>query len=56
MASRASLLAWVRPLLVAGLAARDLDLCDEPAGGIQDRGGVAVAVGIDPNDMLDPAL
>jgi hypothetical protein len=42
--------------LTASLAARDLDLCDEPAGGVQDRDGVAVAVRVDPDDMLDPAL
>ena len=42
--------------LIAGLAAGGLDLGDEPAGGFQDRGGVAVAVGVDPDDVVDSAL
>jgi hypothetical protein len=35
---------------IVGLAAWDLDLGDESASGVQDRGAVAVPVGIDPDE------
>jgi hypothetical protein len=43
-------------LLVAGLVARDLELGDHAAVGVQDGGGVGVAVGVDPDDMVDLAF
>jgi hypothetical protein len=46
----------VQQLLVALLAARNLHLGDQPTGGVQHSGGMAVTVGVDPDDMLDPAF
>jgi len=43
-------------LLVAGLAAWDLQLRQQPAVGVQDRRGVAVAVGVDADDGIDVAF
>jgi hypothetical protein len=43
-------------LLIALLAARNLGLGKEPAGGVQQGGGVAIAVGVDPDDVVDLAL
>jgi hypothetical protein len=41
---------------VARLAARDLQLGHQPAVVVQDRGGVAVTVGVDPDDVVDLAF
>jgi hypothetical protein len=38
------------------LVARDLELGDHAAVGVQDGGGVGVAVGVDPDDMVDLAF
>ena len=55
-AARCPLASEAQQLLVALLAARDLHLGDQPTGGVQHGRGVAVAMGVDPDDMLDPAL
>jgi hypothetical protein len=41
---------------IASLAAGTLQLANQPAIGIQDRGGVGVAVGVDPDDGIDLAF
>ena len=41
--------------LGAGLVAGDLQLGDQPAVRVQDGGGVAIAVGVDPDDVIDLA-
>ena len=43
-------------LLAAGLVAFDCQLGDHTAVAVQDRGGVAVAVGVDPDDVVDLAF
>jgi hypothetical protein len=42
--------------LVAVLAAWDLQLGDQPAVAVQDRGSVGIAVGVDPDDGIDLAF
>ena len=41
---------------MAGLVAWHLQGGPDPAGGVQQGRGVAVAVGVDPDDGVDPAL
>jgi hypothetical protein len=43
-------------LLVTCLVAWDLQLGNQPAVAVKDRGGVAVAVGVDPDDGIDLAF
>jgi hypothetical protein len=42
--------------LGAGLVAGHRELGDQAAVGVQDRGGVAVTVGVDPDDVVDLAF
>jgi len=42
--------------LVAGLVGWDLELGHQPAVAVKDRGGVAVTVGVDPDDVIDLAF
>jgi hypothetical protein len=42
--------------LGARLVAGHRELGDQAAVGVQDRGGVAVAVGVDPDDVVDVAF
>jgi len=46
----------VQQLLVTCLVAWDLQLGDQPAVAVKDSGGVAVAVGVDPDDGIDLAF
>jgi hypothetical protein len=41
---------------IASLVGWDLELGDQPAVAVKDRGGVAVAVGVDPDDVIDLAF
>jgi hypothetical protein len=43
-------------LLKARLAARDLQLGQQPTIAVKDRGGVGIAVGVDPDDVVDLAF
>jgi hypothetical protein len=43
-------------LLIARLAARDLQLGQQPTVAVKDRGGVGIAVGVDPDDVVDLAF
>jgi hypothetical protein len=42
--------------LGAGLVAGHRELGDQAAVGVQDLGGVAVTVGVDPDDVVDLAF
>jgi hypothetical protein len=55
-ATRCSLGDQAQKCFVAGLAAWDLQLGDQAAVGVQDRGGVGIAVGVDPNDVVGTGL
>jgi len=41
---------------IASLVGWDLELGDQPAVAVKDRGGVAVVVGVDPDDVIDIAF
>jgi hypothetical protein len=41
---------------ITGLVGWDLQLRDQPAVAVQDRGGMMVAVGVDPDDVVDLAF
>jgi hypothetical protein len=43
-------------LRIARLAARDLQLRQQPTVAVKDRGGMTVAVGVDPDDVVDLAF
>jgi hypothetical protein len=41
---------------ITGLVGWDPQLSDQPAVAVQDRGGMLVAVGVDPDDVVDLAF
>jgi hypothetical protein len=55
-AARCSLGDKAQQGLGAGLVAGELQLGDQPAVRVQDGGGVAVTVSVDPNDGIDLAF
>jgi hypothetical protein len=54
--ARCSLSDQAEQHFVAVLAAWDLQLGDQPAVAVQDRGSVGIAVGVDPDDGIDLAF